>query len=608
VFSFTTLLAPGACSPGTTQVTVLSQSFEGSFPPAGWVVANTTTSCAAPGVPNWTNTDPGARGNLTGGTGLFAIADSDACGSASIMNAQMWTPAMNLAGLTNPTVSYYTDYNDLSTTSDVANLDFSIDGGTTWANLISWNEDHRGPLQVIQTFAADNQANTRLRWNYTNATWDWWWEVDEVVVTACQPTGGDPNIDISPLSLSSTQPTNTSTNQPLTVANTGGGTLNWTIAEDPADLPQMAHPSGYAPRDPAVDAGAGAVGAAPDSPAGVATWKRPKVVLYDNGPLVNSPGTGPGGADESLARDVTVGLTSRGFNHSLSGGFRVADDFTIADPGGWNITSVTFFPYMGNSPTSPSPITGVNFQIWNGPPDQPTSSVVFGDTTTNRLSSTAFANIYRRLESQPTDATRPVFGTVATAGTTLPAGTYWIDWQVDGDINYTGPWAPPVTIDGQTSTGNALQSVSGAWQAVVDSSLQTPLGLPFVVEGTVAQNVACDSPADVGWLSVSPANGSNAGGTNTPVTVTFNSTGLADGTYNANLCIDSNDPDPGPGNGTDQVVVPVTLIVQAPLAVTLSGLSTSTSPSAIPATLPIAAIPAAAGLAMAAVYALRRKR
>ncbi len=76
--------------------------------------------------------------------------------------------------------------------------------------------------------------------------------------------------------------------------------------------------------------------------------------------------------------------------------------------------------------------------------------VVFGDTTTNRLASTAFANIYRRLESQPTDATRPVFGSVATAGTILPPGTYWLDWQVDGDINYTGPWAPPVTIDGQT--------------------------------------------------------------------------------------------------------------------------------------------------------------
>ena len=83
-------------------------------------------------------------------------------------------------------VSYYTDYNDISSTSDVADLDYSIDGGATWSNLISWNEDHRGPLQVEQPFAADGEANTLVRWNYTNATWDWWWEVDDVVVTACE--------------------------------------------------------------------------------------------------------------------------------------------------------------------------------------------------------------------------------------------------------------------------------------------------------------------------------------------------------------------------------------------------------------------------------------
>ena len=45
-----------------------------------------------------------------------------------------------------------------------------------------------------------------------------------------------------------------------------------------------------------------------------------------------------------------------------------------------------------------------------------------------------------------------------------------------------------------------------------------------------------------------------------------------------------------------------------PTAVTLSGLDATQSPSPVPAGLPMAALPAAAGLAMAAVYALRRKR
>ncbi len=234
-----------------------------------------------------------------------------------------------------------------------------------------------------------------------------------------------------------------------------------------------------------------------DGPAGTinagapaAPIAAPEDVLWDNGPLVNSPGTGPGGADESIARDVTVGLASRGFNASLSGGFRIADDFDVINPAGWNVDSVTFYIYMGNSPTSPSPLTAVNYQIWDGPPDDPLSMVVYGDTTTNRMTSTIFANMYRRLESTPTDSTRPVMVAVTSGGFSLAPGNYWIDFQVDGDINYTGPWQPPVTIDGQTSTGNGLQSVAGAWQPIVDSALQTPLGVPFIIQGTGGQPTA----------------------------------------------------------------------------------------------------------------------
>ena len=47
---------------------------------------------------------------------------------------------------------------------------------------------------------------------------------------------------------------------------------------------------------------------------------------------------------------------------------------------------------------------------------------------------------------------------------------------------------------------------------------------------------------------------------------------------------------------------------QTPTAVELSSLDTTQSPAPIPASLPMAALPAAAGLAMAAVYALRRRR
>ena len=44
--------------------------------------------------------------------------------------------------------------------------------------------------------------------------------------------------------------------------------------------------------------------------------------------------------------------------------------------------------------------------------------------------------------------------------------------------------------------------------------------------------------SDIPWLSLDTTAGSNAGGTATDVTVTFDSTGLANGVYTGNLCVD----------------------------------------------------------------------
>ena len=92
---------------------------------------------------------------------------------------------------------------------------------------------------------------------------------------------------------------------------------------------------------------------------------------------------------------------------------------------------------------------------------------------------------------------------------------------------------------------------------------EEPVALPENAGQRVpAQPAAtCDNPADVSWLSLSPASGSNAGGANTPVTVAIDSTGLPAGIYTANLCVTSNDPDPGPDNGAGLVVVPVQMMV-----------------------------------------------
>ncbi len=207
----------------------------------------------------------------------------------------------------------------------------------------------------------------------------------------------------------------------------------------------------------------------------------PGAILYDNGPLTTHPGGGFGGADASAVQTALLNSTY-GFGHAVSSGFRVADDFTVP-AGGWNITTITFYAYQTGSTTT-STITGVNLRIWDGTPGA--SNIVFGDTTTNRLASTSFSNIYRVLDTGLTASNRPIMADVVTVNTNLPAGTYWLDWQTDGTLA-SGPWAPPVTILGQTakpgSNGMQYDPTAAVWNALVDTGNATVQDLPFVIQG-----------------------------------------------------------------------------------------------------------------------------
>ena len=68
----------------------------------------------------------------------------------------------------------------------------------------------------------------------------------------------------------------------------------------------------------------------------------------------------------------------------------------------------------------------------------------------------------------------------------------------------------------------------------------------------------CTLPANIPWLNVDPTNDITPSSGSTLVDITYDSTGLSKGSYNANLCIASNDPDEA------LVVVPVTLDVGGP--------------------------------------------
>ncbi|HNB50776.1 MAG TPA: proprotein convertase P-domain-containing protein, partial [Anaerolineales bacterium] len=226
----------------------------------------------------------------------------------------------------------------------------------------------------------------------------------------------------------------------------------------------------------------------------LSNYEAPTAVLYDNGPLVTHPGGGAGGADESRLQNSTLLMGTIGFGHQVLNNNWVADDFTISDPDGWTIDTATFYSYQTGS-TTVSTITNVNWLVYDGDPSTTGTVIASG----SGLDTTVWSNIYRTTETTIGATNRPIMATtVNLGGLDLPAGTYWLAWQTDGTLA-SGPWAPPVTVVGSTTTGNGMQSLAGttAWAAAVDGGTLTPQGFPFILEGTVNQVVTtfCSAPA-----------------------------------------------------------------------------------------------------------------
>ena len=168
--------------------------------------------------------------------------------------------------------------------------------------------------------------------------------------------------------------------------------------------------------------------------------------------------------------------------------YRLADDFSVPVDQKWNLTAMRFYGYENNPSTTPTNFTGLYARIWNGRPDAPGATVVWGNDTANILTSSSFSGIYRVQETQSiTNTGRPVMELTGDVSTSLVAGTYWLEWMTTGSFSTpnTGPWNPPISIVGQLATGNALRLVpaTGIWtDAKIGTNSQ---GFPFELEGTV---------------------------------------------------------------------------------------------------------------------------
>lgn len=215
-------------------------------------------------------------------------------------------------------------------------------------------------------------------------------------------------------------------------------------------------------------------------------------VLFDNGSVFNVDGPPP----ISFLQDASLSMDTYGFGFQYSAGLRMADDFTLANTA--TIETIDFYTYQtGETGVT---ITGVYVQIYDGEPGAG-GNVIWGDMTTNVMQSAESTGGFRQLESSPGDTSRRIQRAIADMGSlTLDAGEYWIEVTLDG-TGGSGPWAPPITISGQSTTGNAVQLTDTGYAPVLDGGVGTPQGLPFQIYGVEGELEMCNGTPDAGTIT-----------------------------------------------------------------------------------------------------------
>jgi hypothetical protein len=229
---------------------------------------------------------------------------------------------------------------------------------------------------------------------------------------------------------------------------------------------------------------AAAVGAASlASPAFAQLWDNG---AQGNGVLITHPNGMTGaaaGAHRSAISPTPATLFGIG---AAQPSIRVADNFTVTGPG-WDITSFQFFGYTTGA-AAPG-VSAVSIRIWDGAPGELGSTIIFGDTSTNFLSSGGWATgpgglaIYRTTSTDTAGTTRRLQQATADVNLTLGAGTYWVDFSFAGlsfipSLGVTAG-APPV--------GTVLQSLDGGLTYVpgLDAGLGQQVEVPFIIQGAI---------------------------------------------------------------------------------------------------------------------------
>jgi len=363
----------------------------------------------------------------------------------------------------------------------------------------------------------------------------------DCTVIANFAVGEDPPVvSVTPGSLTFSLDAGTTADDTLTVANTGGGTLTYTINEA-----ATAKPTSYltARRAHATKRGAMRPTTGSLSMAHAATHS-PK---HDKGRTIVLGDTQISQMADNSLTDNTVACNQN-------------DGTAVSDNSWWrrfyfsehpevgataSISSVTIT--SGNIDDAPAQDLPVTVNIYTIPHSTAVDTIPVGSLTLIGSGTGTISGGFQTVDIA-------VSGTVDdTVGKDLV-----VEYHTDGNIDTAGgTFFPGANLTPETHPTFISSEGCGLTDPTPTADVGFESHMPLIVTLGGGNPPSCDNPSDVPWLSVSPAGGSLAGGASADSTVTVDASSLAAGSYSANLCVASND------EVTPIVIVPVSVTVEA---------------------------------------------
>lgn len=154
---------------------IFFEDFNAGIPPAGWTITNNGGDCI------WSDDSLESlpEGNLTGGTGNFADADSDNCGSGTTMNTTLTSPPINLSSAPSGTTLRFKHY-FYAYAGQFGEVQIRPTATAPWTTLQTFSiTDSSGTVQIDITPYIGN-SDARIRFNFVSSAWGWYWQVDDV--------------------------------------------------------------------------------------------------------------------------------------------------------------------------------------------------------------------------------------------------------------------------------------------------------------------------------------------------------------------------------------------------------------------------------------------